>query len=66
MMTTILEQKPDNVVDNLEDMSAIFKTSRMRTKLNFKEISDCGRNAEQARAEWNLFKVNTSQCHVIL
>ncbi|KAL8619220.1 hypothetical protein ACOMHN_050002 [Nucella lapillus] len=56
MMTTVLEKMPENPADDLETMSALFKTSRMRTDLSFKEIPDRGRNAGQARAEWNLFK----------
>ncbi|XP_076447335.1 uncharacterized protein LOC143284209 [Babylonia areolata] len=56
MLTTVLEKKPENVADNLESMSAYFKNSRMRTELSLKEIPDRGRNAGQARAEWNLFQ----------
>ena len=60
MLTTVLDDKPDNAADKLESMSAMFKTSRMRTELNFKEVPDPGQNAGQARAEWNLFKVKNT------
>ncbi|KAK7112532.1 radial spoke head protein 6 homolog A-like [Littorina saxatilis] len=56
MLTAVLNKEPENVVDKLESMSAMFKTTRMRTPINLLEVPDRGRNPGQFRAEWNLFK----------
>ncbi|KAK7506211.1 hypothetical protein BaRGS_00002323 [Batillaria attramentaria] len=56
MLTDVLDRKPSNAVDHLEKQSSVLKTSRMRTKVNFKHKRVNGQNSDIARKEWNLFK----------
>jgi hypothetical protein len=57
MLTAVLDNRLQNVTDNLETLSTDFKKWRTRTELNFKDIPEQGRNSGQAKAEYNLFKV---------
>ena len=63
LITSVLEETPEApiAVDNLESLSTAFKTSRMKTELNFKNVKDEGRHPGLNQAEWTLFKVSCIQ-----